>query len=128
MRRRRSRIRISTASRSKTRRSDVLNATTHKRIIEPDENPPAAYRPMLNSSFTRRQLLQIGGIGALGLGLPRLLHAGTRGKERSCIFLCLYGGPSQIDLWDMKPDPPDGIRGPYQPIAPPTPGTHIREL
>ena len=83
---------------------------------------------MLDSPLNRRQLLQVGGIGALGLALPRLLHATPRGGERSCIFLCLYGGPSQIDLWDMKPDAPDGIRGPYKPIATATPGTRIGEL
>ena len=61
--------------------------------------------------MSRRQLLQIGGISALGLGLPQLLQARPptstgRGAGRSCIFICLYGGPSQIDMWDMKPAAP----------------------
>lgn len=89
--------------------------------------PPA--RPQLS----RRQLLQVGGIGALGLGLPQLLQArapgsASRKSEKSCIFICLYGGPSQIDMWDMKPNAPEGIRGPYRPIATATPGLQITEL
>jgi uncharacterized protein (DUF1501 family) len=87
----------------------------------------------LNHHLTRRQLLQVGGIGMLGLGLPQLLSAGAptagrRGSARSCIFLCLYGGASQIDTWDMKPGAPAEYRGPYKPIATATPGTHITEL
>jgi hypothetical protein len=84
---------------------------------------------------SRRRLLSAGAIGMLGLGLPDLLRADasaagrTRpGSEKSCIFVCLYGGPSQIDLWDMKPDAPDGVRGPYKPIATATPGVRITEL
>lgn len=83
----------------------------------------------------RRGFLQIGAISALGLDLPRLLQAGAparsdqpRRRETSCIFLCLYGGASQIDTWDMKPDAPDGYRGPYKPIATATPGIRITEL
>ncbi len=83
----------------------------------------------------RRRFLQVGSIGALGLHLPQLLQAGSpprsdrpHGKEMSCIFLCLYGGASQIDTWDMKPDAPDGYRGPYKSIATATPGIRITEL
>lgn len=89
----------------------------------------------VSTSITRRRLLQWGGIGALGLTLPDLLHASnpaagsrTTSSEKSCIFICLYGGPSQIDLWDMKPDAPSEIRGPYRPIATATPGIRITEL
>jgi uncharacterized protein (DUF1501 family) len=84
--------------------------------------------------LTRRGLLQAGGISMLGLGLPRLLQASAsvevsrRGPEKSCIFICLYGGASQIDTWDMKPDAPAEIRGPYKPIATTTPGLRITEL
>jgi hypothetical protein len=59
----------------------------------------------------------------LGLGLPGLLHARPSvglalpagRSEKSCIFICLYGGASQIDTWDMKPDAPAEIRGPSKP-------------
>src|SRR4051794_22699940 len=86
--------------------------------------------------LSRRELLQVGGISALGLGLPQLLLAGAqqepgrlrRRSDMSCIFLCLYGGASQIDTWDMKPGAPDGYRGPYKPIATATPGIQITEL
>jgi hypothetical protein len=85
---------------------------------------------------TRRQLLQAGGIGILGLGLPDLLWARTpgatprplRGGERSCIFIVQYGGASHLDSWDLKPDAPAEIRGPYHPIATSVPGVRIGEL
>jgi len=57
--------------------------------------------------LTRRRLLQIGGIGALGLGLPQLLHAGKGTRAKSCIFIVQYGGASHHDSWDLKPDAPD---------------------
>lgn len=84
-------------------------------------------------TLTRRQLLQVGGLGMLHLGLPELLQAGApvaarHGSPKSCILLCLYGGPSQIDTWDMKPGAPDGIRGPYKPIATTVPGIQVTEL
>ncbi len=40
----------------------------------------------------------------------------------SCIVLRLTGGPSQLDTWDMKPDAPSGIRGPFRPIRTNVPG------
>ena len=85
--------------------------------------------------LTRRQLLHVGGIGMLGLGLPSLLQATAgaasstrRTRERSCIFIVQYGGASHLDSWDLKPDAPEGIRGPYRPIATNVPGTRIGEL
>src|SRR4051794_33857531 len=80
--------------------------------------------------FNRRRLLQLGGIGMLGLGLPQLLHArapgpARRGSERSCIFIVQYGGASHIDSWDLKPDAAADIRGPYKPIATRVPGIQI---
>jgi hypothetical protein len=86
--------------------------------------------------FARRQLLQIGGISALGLGLPGFLRARVplppgsvpRGPEMSCIFIVQYGGASHIDSWDPKPDAPEDMRGPYRPIATRVPGVRIGEL
>jgi hypothetical protein len=88
------------------------------------------------NQVTRRQLLQVGGIGLLGLGLPELLRANApssnaakkSGAEKSCIFIVQYGGASHIDSWDLKPDAPQDIRGPYKPMATKVPGTHIGEL
>src|SRR5262245_14915385 len=81
--------------------------------------------------LSRRQLLQVGGIGVLGLGLPRLLHAQTSRpgafSERSCIFIVQYGGASHLDSWNLKPLAPAEIRGPYRPIATRVPGLQICE-
>jgi len=90
-------------------------------------------QPHAQRLLSRRQLLQVGGISALGLGLPQLLHAQSsrRGaastSERSCIFIVQYGGASHHDTWDLKPLAPDEIRGPYRPIATHVPGMQICE-
>ena len=86
--------------------------------------------------ISRRRLLRAGGVGALTLGLPGMVAAGVDGErglrgiaaEKSCIFILLCGGPSHLDTWDLKPEAPDGIRGPYQPIATTVPGMRISEL
>lgn len=83
---------------------------------------------------TRRTLLQVGGLSALGLGLPQLLRAGAaptsrrRDPERSCIFIVQYGGASHLDSLDPKPDAPEDVRGPYRPIATAVPGVRVGEL
>ena len=43
--------------------------------------------------------------------------AGTQARADACIIIFLDGGPSHLDMWDMKPEAPDGIRGEFQPIA-----------
>lgn len=69
----------------------------------------------------------------LGLMLPKLLRAealsGTKIKARakSVIFLFQWGGPSHIDMFDMKPDAPSGIRGPYKPISSSADGIQVSE-
>ena len=72
------------------------------------------------SGLTRRQLLQIGGTGLFGMSLPNLLAAqgssGTGGKAKSVIFLFLFGGPSQLETFDMKPEAKLEVRGPFKPI------------
>lgn len=80
----------------------------------------------------RRELLQAGGAGLLGLSLPQLLAAESAGlahrpRAKSVIFLMLFGGPSQLETWDMKPDAPEQIRGPFRPIACRTEGLRIGE-
>jgi hypothetical protein len=83
---------------------------------------------------SRRQALRLGSVGLIGgLTLPRLLEleavasTGKVPKAKSVIFLFLEGGPSTIDMWDLKPDAPAEIRGPYQPIATNVPGTLVGE-
>ena len=51
----------------------------------------------------------------------------TFGRARHCILVYLLGGPPQIDMWDMKPEAPVEIRGPFKPIASATPGMHVCE-
>ena len=83
--------------------------------------------------LSRRRLLQVGTVGAVGLGLPQLLAAqaasaaGGRAKK-SCIFIYQYGGLSQLDSWDPKPDAPEELRGPYKPIPTRVPGLQVGEL
>jgi len=68
-----------------------------------------------------------------GLSLPRLLQfqataaSPVAPKAKSCIFLFLEGGPSTIDMWDMKPDAPAEVRGPYKQVPTNVPGTFIGE-
>src|SRR6186997_52559 len=86
--------------------------------------------------FNRRQALIAGGMGALSLGMPGMVMGADKvdasGKavaaEKSCIFVLLCGGPSHLDTWDMKPDAPPSIRGPYEPIATKVPGMRINEM
>ncbi|MFO1092900.1 MAG: DUF1501 domain-containing protein [Planctomycetaceae bacterium] len=79
---------------------------------------------------SRRGLLQAGSLSAVGLTLPRLLRAAepaARPKAKSCILFFMEGGPSHIDLWDMKPEAPEQIRGPLRPIQTSLPGFDVCE-
>ncbi|MDH3584890.1 MAG: DUF1501 domain-containing protein [Phycisphaerae bacterium] len=83
---------------------------------------------------TRRTLLRAGGLGVLGLNVPTLLRAASKTtgsapppRARSVIFLFQFGGPSHIDMFDMKPDAPDAYRGPYHPISTSADGIQITE-
>lgn len=72
--------------------------------------------------LSRRQMIKVGGLGLLGLTLPQLLRAealkkGPKAKAKSVIFLFQWGGPSHIDMFDMKPNAPEQIRGPHKPIS-----------
>jgi hypothetical protein len=88
--------------------------------------------------FHRRDILKIGTAGALGLGLPQLLQLEQRaraveaatGKRRpadSVIMVWLAGGPATIDMWDLKPNAPEGIRGEFKEIATKADGVRISE-
>lgn len=80
-------------------------------------------------SLSRRRFLQVGSLPLLGLGLPQLLAASAaQRREKSCIFIFQYGGLSQLDSWDPKPDGPAEIRGPYRPLATTVPGFRVGEL
>lgn len=93
--------------------------------------------PSCINRMSRRRMLQLGSLGLAGCGLslPRLLAAessapryGIRPSADNCILLFLDGGPSHLDMWDMKPQAPDGIRGEFQPISTSLPGYQMCEL
>src|SRR5438309_7990502 len=86
---------------------------------------------------TRREFLQIGGLGAAGLALPDLFRARAQGftpaargagRAKSCILLFMGGGPPQMDTFDLKPDAPVEARGQFPPIATSVPGTQVSSL
>ena len=88
--------------------------------------------------ITRRELLEVGGLGLLGLTLADQLQADDLQKAKlptakqppqtSCIFIFLEGGPSQFETFDPKPNAIDDVRGPYGNIATSVPGIQICEL
>jgi hypothetical protein len=97
-------------------------------MIRLDAPRPAA----LCDAPSRRDFLHAGSLATLGLTLPGYLRAkeATGGKDSdvNCIMLFLLGGPSQIDTWDMKPNAPAEVRGPFQPIKTAAPGIEISEI
>lgn len=82
-------------------------------------------------------MLHVGSLAALGVSLPALLppisaaatsrHLPGRGRAKSCVLIYLFGGPSQLDTFDMKPQAPTHVRGEFRPIATRVPGIHICE-
>ncbi|HEX3151853.1 MAG TPA: DUF1501 domain-containing protein [Gemmataceae bacterium] len=87
---------------------------------------PSAYRPL-----SRRGFLTIGSLGLGGLTLPGLLraesHSGSRSSHKSVIMIYLVGGPPHQDMFDLKPDAPKEIAGPWRPIPTNLTGTQICE-
>jgi len=93
----------------------------------------------LCDGVSRRDFVRVGALGTLGLGLPELLRAeaaaaavgkatGGKGKrEKNVILFFLMGGQSQLDMWDMKPDAPEMIRGEFKPINTNVDGIQICE-
>ncbi len=80
---------------------------------------------------SRREFLRVGATGFLGLNLalPGLLHAAgnVRPRAKNLILFMLEGGPAHQDLWDMKPDAPEGIRSDFRPIDTTVPGLQFCE-
>jgi uncharacterized protein (DUF1501 family) len=88
--------------------------------------------------LARRDFLRIGSAGLFGLGLPQVLELEARARAaapertrnqraRSVILVWLNGGPPTIDMWDLKPHAPDGIRGEFRPMATRAGGVQICE-
>lgn len=96
-------------------------------------------KAQLCDGVTRRDFVRVGALGAFGLSLPQLLQAEARaaeiakaagkstGKQKNCILFFLMGGQSQLDMWDMKPDAPEMIRGEFKPINTNVDGIQICE-
>jgi hypothetical protein len=82
--------------------------------------------------LSRRGFLQIGGAAMGGLSLAQILaleaQAGTGSSHKAIINIYLPGGPSHLDMWDLKPDAPVEIRGEFKPIQTNVPGIEICEL
>lgn len=111
-----------------------------------DGPSPKCRGPLAGGSLhSRRDWLQAGGIGVLGLSLSRLLRAqagasaGTSGltgafepssfgSAKSCLLIFLVGGPPQHETFDPKPGAPLEIRGPFGSISTSIPGVHFSEL
>ncbi len=88
--------------------------------------------------FHRRDVLKFGAAGLLGLGLPELLRLEARAeqgrkpgapdrKANAVIMVWLSGGPATIDMWDLKPEAPEGIRGEFKPTDTNVQGVQISE-
>ncbi len=84
----------------------------------------------------RDAMVSLGQFGLGALSLPGLLQAQAAraaapkpggGPAKSCILLFLWGGPPQQDMWDMKPDAPDGIRSQFKPIPTSAPGITVSD-
>lgn len=86
---------------------------------------------------SRRELLQVGYTGLLGISLPSLLAqqaqsaaptpAKTPRKAKSVLLVFLTGAPSHLDMFDLKPDAPLEVRGEFKAIAAKTPGLLVSE-
>jgi hypothetical protein len=88
------------------------------------------------SGPSRREVLRIGSLGFLGLGLDEWFRlraragtgAGHAPKVKNCILIWLSGGPSHLDTFDPKPKAPADVRGEFKPIATSVPGLEISEV
>src|SRR5207248_1103644 len=84
---------------------------------------------------SRRDVLRVGVLSALGLSLPDLLRmqaaraaaSGKPARETSCILIYQSGGPSHLETFDLKPDAPADLRGEFKPIPTKVSGIQICE-
>ena len=82
--------------------------------------PKDSRRPFCDG-ISRRNFIRIGGLGAAGLSLPNLLsfeaRTGIRNSHKSVILIYLVGGPPHQDMFDLKPDAPAEVAGPWKQIG-----------
>ena len=88
--------------------------------------------PRYCDGITRRSCLQIGGLAMGGLSLPQILRAEAESKSdrpiKGVIMVILPGGPTHLDMYDLKPEAPPEIRGEFSPIATNVAGMEVCEL
>src|SRR6478672_5134479 len=84
--------------------------------------------------ISRRRLLGVGSLGLVGINLPRLLRADEEARTSgitppadACVLVFLNGGPSHLDMWDMKPGLPAEMRSQFRPVATAVPGVQVCE-
>src|SRR5262245_25747356 len=112
-----------------------------RRINPPAERPSALRTVMLAfghktqpycDGIRRRDFLRVGALGLGGLTLTDMLRQEARGggaeRAKSVLYIVLAGGPSHIDMYDLKPDAPAEYRGPFKPIPTSLTGVRICEL
>src|SRR5687767_8134624 len=103
-------------------------------MADPKASSASSRTIAAEADLTRRAMLRYGVLGLAGLTLPRMLASEASGptpdrrrRARSCILFFLEGGPSHVDLWDMKPEAPAEYRGEFQPIGTTVPGIQVCE-
>lgn len=100
------------------------------------ENRHLTRRPC--DGIPRRELLRVGGLTALGVGLADVLRSRRAqaaggsadtglARAKNCILIWLDGGPSHLETFDPKPQAPAEVRGPFEPIATAVPGVQFAE-
>ena len=108
-----------------------MRCGSFRNSLDLTRDPEMTDRPCVGPP-SRREFLRAGVLGLGGLSLPALLaareRAGQGAFETSVILFWKWGGPSQLETWDMKPQAPSEYRGPFSPIATNVPGIDICEL
>jgi len=95
---------------------------------------PLQRRFQFCDGLSRRDFLRAGALGVGGLTLVDLFRLRAQGgptgdqPHKAVIMVLLRGGPSHIDTFDPKPDAPEDIRGPFNPIATNVPGIQVSEI
>ena len=98
---------------------------------EDSSSKGSGYGDRFCDGFSRRSFLQVGGAAMGGLALNQILgmeaNAGIGSSNKAIINIYLPGGPSHLDMWDLKPNAPQEIRGEFSPISTNVPGMQICE-
>ncbi|HRX80331.1 MAG TPA: DUF1501 domain-containing protein, partial [Pirellulaceae bacterium] len=82
--------------------------------------------------INRRTVLRVGALGLGGLTIDQMLRmqpaqGASRGKAKGAILFWMAGGPSHIDMYDMKPHATSEVRGPFEPIETNLPGLLVNQ-